>query len=174
MMLTGDLMNCHKLGDTWENGKNKEERNHRLLTDFATIHLSYRTYNEPNDHLNEEPHIAHQLHIEEGFMRLAIGLDPAVLSASIVPQQLLFNEVIQAARVDASFQSLAMLLLEEITLYCGYRRRMGSTQIAATVAGVVGNTKCWPNAAARWSYTMLMILLLGRRLLRWLLADRRG
>lgn len=108
-------------------------------------------------------------------MRLAIGLDPAVLPSSVVSQQLLFDEVVQAARVDASFQSLAMLLLlQEIALYCGYRRRMGSTQIAAAVAGVVGNTKCWPNAAAWRCYAMLMILLLGRRLLRWLLADRRG
>lgn len=125
----------------------------------------YTTHNEPNDHLDEEPNIADQLHIEECLVRLAVGLDPAMLATSIVTEQLLLDKVIQAARVDTSFQSLSMLmllLLQQISLDCGNGRGMGGTQIAAAVAGVVGDSKCWPNAAAWWRYTMLMILLLGR------------
>lgn len=36
------------------------------------------TYHKSNNKLDEEPHIAHQLHVEESLVRLAIRLLPAI------------------------------------------------------------------------------------------------
>lgn len=87
-------------------------------------------------------------------MWLAIGLDPAMLTTSIVTEKLLFEKLIEAVRdVEIAFQTLA-------PLHAGYGRGLGSAQIAAAIARIVRDTKCGTDAAARWRYTMLMILML--------------